>query len=128
MKTHLHKLEILQNKIIKACYFRPRFQHLNLLYSKLRVLQLDDLFKMELAKFIFKFNNQMPSSYLNNYFIYLNQVHKNNTRKKFQNEFYQFYVGSKSGKENLAMYLFDHMEKCPTRISPLLIYKIQKTF
>ena len=42
-KTHLHKLEILQKKIIRACYFRPRFQHSILLYSKLGFVKLDDM-------------------------------------------------------------------------------------
>ena len=127
-KIHLHKLEILQNKIIRACYFRPRFQHSISLYSKLGVLKLDDMIKMELAKFIFKFKNQMLPSSFNNYFINLNQVHKYNTWQKFRNEFYQFYVGSESGKKSLQYICLNigPMEKYPTRISPLLIYKIQK--
>ena len=100
-KTHLHKLEILQNKIIRACYLRPRFQHSVLLYSKLRVLELNDMIKMELAKSIFKSKNQMLPSSFKNYFINLNQVHKYNTKQKFWNEFYQFFVGSDSGKNSL---------------------------
>ena len=86
-KTHLHRLEILQKKIIRACYFRPRFQHSILLHSKLGVLKLDDMIKTELAKFIFKFKNQMLPFSFNNYFINLNQVHKYNTRQKFRNKF-----------------------------------------
>ena len=123
-KTHLHKLEIPQNKIIRDCYFRSRFQHSILLYSKLGVLKLDDMIKMELAKFIFKFKNQMLPSSFNNYFINLNQVHKYNT--KISQRILLILCWFRIWKENLAIYLFEHMEKYPTRISPLLIYKIQK--
>ena len=127
-KTHLHKLEILQNKIIRACYFRPRFQHSNLLYSKLGVLKLDDMIKMELAKFIFKFKNQMLPSSFNNYFINLNQVHKYNTRQKFRNEFYQFYVGSESGKKSLQYICLNIWKNIPQEYRHCSFTKFKKYF
>ena len=52
-KSHFHKLSILQNKILRACLFCPRRYETNLLYSRFRVLKLDDVIKMEFAKFIF---------------------------------------------------------------------------
>ena len=53
-KSHFHKLSILQNKILRACLFCSRRYETNLLYSRFRVLKLDDMIKMEFAKFIFK--------------------------------------------------------------------------
>ena len=54
----------------------------NLLYTKFCVLKLDDVIKMELAKFMFKFNNKMLPNSFNNYFLWLDKIHKYNTRQK----------------------------------------------
>ena len=53
-KSHYHKLSILHNKILRACLFRPCRYEANLLYSRFRVLKLEDMIKMEFAKFMFK--------------------------------------------------------------------------
>ena len=53
-KSHFLKLSILQNKILRACLFCPRRNETNLLYSRFRVLKLDDMIKMEFAEFISK--------------------------------------------------------------------------
>ena len=54
-KSHYHKLLILQNKILRACLFRLRRYETNILYSRFRVLKLEDIIKMEFAKFVFKY-------------------------------------------------------------------------
>ena len=51
-KSHFHKLSILQNKILRACLFFPHRYETNLLYSRFRVLNLNDMIKMEFTKFI----------------------------------------------------------------------------
>ena len=124
----LHDNRSIRTKIIRACYFRPRFQHSNLLYLKLGVLKLDYMIKMELAKFIFKFNNQMLPSSFNNYFINLNQVHKYNTRQKFRNEFYHFSVGSESGKKTLQCNCLNIWRNIPQEFRPCSFTKFKKYF
>ena len=66
-KSHYHKLSILQNKILRACLFRPRRYETNLLYSGFRVLKLEDMIKMDFAKFMFKYSNNMLPNSFNNY-------------------------------------------------------------
>jgi len=41
------------------------------------------MFQIEIAKFMFKFNNQMLSASFNNYFIKLDCVHRYDTRQKY---------------------------------------------
>ena len=80
-KSHLQKLRILQNKIIRASLFCPRKYPTFLLYSKFGVLQLDDMIKMEFAKFAYKFyNKKLPNSF-DNYFTDLKYIHNYNTRQ-----------------------------------------------
>ena len=68
----------------------------------------------------------LPSS-LNYYFINLNQAHTvNTTQDKNFGTNLLILCWFRIWKEILAMYFFEHTEKYPTRILPLLIYKIQK--
>ena len=52
-KSHLQKLSILQNKIIRACLFCSRRDSTGLLYPKFGVLKLEDMINMEITKFFY---------------------------------------------------------------------------
>ena len=69
------------------CFNQKR---INLLYSKLKILKLDDMIAMEYAKFIFKFNNQMLPGSFNHYFTKLDSVH--NIKQKLRNKYFQFRI------------------------------------
>ena len=88
------------------------------------------MIKIEFAKFIFKFKNQMLPSSFNNYFINLNQVHVHiyNTRQKFCNEIYQFYVGSESGKKSLQYICLNTWKNVPQEYRHCLFTKFKKYF
>ena len=58
-KSHYQKISILQNKILRAALFCPLHYPTTSLYFRFGVLKLEDMIKMELAKFMFKFNNEM---------------------------------------------------------------------
>ena len=47
----------------------------NFLYSKLKVLELEDVMNMEIEKFMFKFDNSILPDFFNNYFTELDNVH-----------------------------------------------------
>ena len=74
-KSHLQKLSILQNKIIRACLFCSRRDSTALLYSKFGVLKLEDMINMEIAKFMFKFYNKMLPNSFDSYFTKLDSSH-----------------------------------------------------
>ena len=50
----LRKIELLQNKFIRAYLFHPRKTHVNLLFSKFQALKLKDMINMEFAKLMHK--------------------------------------------------------------------------
>ena len=56
---------------------------------------------MEIAKFMFKFNNQMLPDFFNNYFTKFDNVHNYNTRQKTRAEFFQYSVASESRRKPL---------------------------
>ena len=73
----------------------------NLLYTKLKILKLDNLIAMEYAKSIFKFNNHMLPDSFNYYFTKLENVHKYNTKQKRRNKYFQFRISSESERKTL---------------------------
>ena len=56
---------------------------------------------MEIAKFMFKFNNQMLPFSCDKYFTKLIKVHSYNTRQKRCSEFYRSFVGLEISKKSL---------------------------
>ena len=100
-KSNYHKLSILQNKIVRACLFCPRRYDTNLIYTRFRVLKLEDMIKMEFAKFIFKYSNDMLPKSFDNYFTKIENVHYHNTRQKYRNEYFQPSAETEAGKKTL---------------------------
>ena len=100
-KSHLYYFEILQNKILRAILFCPSRSQTNLLYSKRKVLKLNDMINMEIANFMFKFNNQMFQDFFNNYFTKLGNVHNYNIRQTTRAELFQCSVASESKRKTL---------------------------
>ena len=100
-KSHYYKLVILQNNILRACLFRPLHHPTNSRYSDCSVLKLEDMIKMEFAKIMFKFNNNMLPTSFNNYFLKLDEVHNYNARQKTRNVYFQSFVGLETGRKTL---------------------------
>ena len=98
-KSHFHKLSFLQNKILRTCLFHPRRYETKLLYSRFRVLKLEDMIKMEFAKFMLKYSNNMLQNSFNKHFIKLENIHNFSTRQKTRNENFQTFFGTETGKK-----------------------------
>ena len=56
---------------------------------------------MEIAKFMFKCNNQMLPDFFSNYFTKLDNVHIYNTRQKIRAELFQYSIASQSSRKTL---------------------------
>ena len=79
-KTSLQPLKIIQNRAIRYMYRASRYTRLDYLYLNLRILKLDDLFELELGKFMHQFhNNKLPNSFAG-YFQEVGKSHQRNTR------------------------------------------------
>ena len=79
-KTSLQPLKIIQNRAIRYLYRAPRYTRLDYLYLNLRILKLEDLFELELGKFMHQFyNNKLPKSFAG-FFLEVCKSHQRNTR------------------------------------------------
>ena len=89
--THLNKLLVLQNKIVRLiCYSDKRqadfsFSPCNPLFYKLEFHKIHDIFKINLSKFIFKCLNKMSPKNFHSWYQLTSLLNRYNTRSKFVN-------------------------------------------
>ena len=122
-KSHYHKLVILQSNILRACLFRPLHHPTNSLYSDCSVSKLEDTTKMEFAKFMFKFNNNMLPTFFNNYFLKLDKVHNYNTGQKLARIFPIFCLFGDREKD-ASSHLSKVMERYSSNAQALFFFHV----
>ena len=78
--SYLHKLQKLQNKALKAIFNAPYRSPAKPLYTQLNILQIRNVYKHEIAKFMFNCNKTLTSTPFSNFFQKTNQVSNRSTR------------------------------------------------
>ena len=89
-KTALKPLSILLNRAFRCIYFCGHKENVTKFYIKNNILQLTDIFKLELGKFMFKYNKGTLPSNFTNYFqksnTYNTRYSKHNYTIPFKNK------------------------------------------
>ena len=88
--TYMSKLCILQNKAIKPIYDGKKSDHVTPYYSKLNILKLQDLYKHEVAKIVFRFSRGNLSPTPQHLFSKTSEIFFRNTR--FSTNIYNLYI------------------------------------
>ena len=84
---YLQPINILQNKALRIISNKQRWTNSTILYSGLKILKFQDLIKLEIAKFMFSYENcQLPPTFVN-YFLKISQIHSRSTRFSDKNFF-----------------------------------------
>ena len=79
--THMNKLVVLQKKILRALTHAGYNEHTHPLFVKTGILKLNDIYTLEVAKFMHKYiNNSLPEA-LSDTFIHTNSIHEHFTRQ-----------------------------------------------
>ena len=79
-----------------------KFDHVGVLYKQHKFLKLEDIYKLELSKFVHQLNCDMtPKVFVNN-FVKLESVHSYITRQKTKNEYFLLRVNKTMSKNQLA--------------------------
>ena len=73
--TYKNRLGLIQNSAVRAIAGFHRQQHISPAYSKLGILKLDDLYKSEIANFMFSYSNNTLPKPLQSLFIQSTDVH-----------------------------------------------------
>ena len=89
-KTILHKLQVAQNKIIRNINFKSINDciKMNTYYSSMSLLKVNDIYQLELAKFMYLYHhNRLPENF-NHYFKSAKNHHSYTTRSISNQNYY----------------------------------------
>ena len=79
--AYLHRLQILQNKVVRAVVGAHYHDSAKPIFANLQMFQIDDLFKFEIAIFVFKWNRKSVPISFSNFFEKTSDVSKRITRQ-----------------------------------------------
>ena len=75
------RLKLLQKKTVRILAFRPYISHSTPIFKDLKILQLKDLYTMQLYKFYYKSTNNLLPSFFSSFTpFYNNENHNHNLR------------------------------------------------
>ena len=72
------------------------------LYKTLNFLKLDDIFLLELAKFMYQLHHKKLKTALNDCFVDISKIHSHNTRTKDSLVYFKPRVQTSAGKKSLT--------------------------
>ena len=81
-QTNLQPLRVLQNRAIRHISRAPRFRRLDVDFLNLRILKLDDLYKLALSKFMYQYHYNKLPDYFRNFFPVQQISHNYQTRHR----------------------------------------------
>ena len=88
-KTLLHKLQVKQNHIVRIISYKlKRKTKLKPLYEKLKFLNVEGIFRLEITKFMMKLNTNKLPDILTKKFAKVASVHSYSTRSSSSNDYF----------------------------------------
>ena len=79
-KTKLHKIQVLQNKLMKVLSSKKFRYSTDMLHNEFEILKVEDMLKQEVVTFVFNYFNDSLPSVFDNYYETLASTHGINTR------------------------------------------------
>ena len=112
------------NTILCSIIFSPRKSNLTKLYKKCKILQLDKLYKPEVAKFAFRFHNNALPSQFDSMYDNVNKIHSYHTRSsKDQNLFLPRSESSFAIKRSIKFFEVKIWNEIPSKVLNLKTIK-----
>ena len=80
-ETVLNIVRSVQNRVVKVMRFIPFGSYdMKPVYEEMDILKIDNIYKLEVGKFMYKFDNDLLPDNFNEYFQYVRNVHTYSTR------------------------------------------------
>ena len=102
-KTYSNSVTVGMNDILRAFNFSSTYQNVNNLYNNFKLLKLQNIYRLELAKFLYKLeHNELPKSFNNNFGkITTNHKHGTRVRQATSSNYFLPRVGKKNCTESI---------------------------
>ena len=87
-KSYLNTLQLSQNKAMRAITKQRWSDRITPIYRRLQVLKINDLYKLETAKFMHQFSDKSLPASFEKYFTRTTFVHCHSTRTSERNDYF----------------------------------------
>ena len=101
-KALMQKLNVKLNKIVRAITYSSRYCPVTFLYETLNFLKLYDIYKLELAKFMYQLHRKKFKTALKDCFVDITEIHSHNTRTKHDLLYFKPRVQTSISKKSLT--------------------------
>ena len=91
-KTLLQKLNVKLNNIVHTITYNSKYCPVTCLYKSLNFLKLDDIYELELAKFMYQLHHKKFKIVPNDCFIDITSIHSHNTGTKHNLVYFKFRI------------------------------------
>ena len=81
-KTVLQDLNVKLNNIVRTITYSSKYCPVTCLYKLLNFLKLDNIYRLELAKFMYQLHHKKFKTAPNDCFVDITNIHSHNTRTK----------------------------------------------
>ena len=127
-KTVLKKLQIIQNNIMRIITFSSFRQSAKPLFKQLKILNIESMSKLELAKIMHGCNNGQIPVRIEQIFTKSSKVHQYNTRQTINDGFFIPRIYSQSGKKSLQYRGSKLWNSIPSKIKKLPLSSFKKEY
>ena len=80
-KSYMRKINVRLNNVVRLMTYSKKYSHVSQLYKHLNLLKLNDIYKFELAKFMYLLHNKKLPVVLSSQFTKIEKIHSHNTRQ-----------------------------------------------
>ena len=112
-KSELHKIELIQNNMIRMICRASKFNSCRKLYKKLNLLKLKDPFFMKIVNSMWDYDDGFLATCFNNYFLHTRTIHHYETRFSTRNKITKTrnYTSSRYGLNSFSNVAIDVSNK-----------------
>ena len=131
-QTKLHRINVIHNNILRLMVFRNFPDGIRIsndtLYKSLNLLQLKDIYKLELAKFMHKAYYSALPHCLNNMFTKIESIHRYPTSSSRNRVYYQKLTKTETSKNWISSSGITLWENTDTELRNKSFYEFKKNY
>ena len=80
-KSYMREINVRLNNVVRLMTYSKKYSHVSQLYKHLNLLKLNDIYKFEIAKFMYLLHNKKLPAVLSSQFTKIEKIHSHNTRQ-----------------------------------------------
>ena len=125
-KTLIQKLNVKLSNIVRAITYSSRYCPVTSSYKTLKFLKLDNIYKLEPAKFMHQLHHKKFKTGLNDCFVDFTKIHSHNTRSRHNLVYFKPGVQTSIGKKSLTYRGSELWGKIDYKVKEFLGYHLKK--